>query len=73
MIRAKFQCCNVEPTGFGGSKVTLLPIWDYTIPEDERFLKATPSGELTMVIDNPIAVEQLKPGKNFYLDLTETD
>lgn len=69
-VRAKFQVTSVTTYTFGG-EVKLEPRYDETIPEDQRFLKATPSGELRMRIDNPAALEQLKPGKTFYLDLTE--
>lgn len=69
-VRAKFQVTQVTSFTFGG-EVKLEPRYDETIPEDRRFSKATPSGELRMRIDNPAALEQLKPGKFFYIDLTE--
>jgi hypothetical protein len=73
-VRAKFTVQSVTHFQYGGSvKVVLAPQYDTTIPEDQRFAKATPSGELTMHVDNPAAAEQLKPGRAFYLDFTPVE
>ncbi len=40
-----------------------------SIPEDRRFQKATPWGEISLHIDNPTAVEALKIGKPYYIDM----
>ena len=40
-----------------------------SIPEDRRFNKATPSGEFWMQVDNPAALEVLKLGQVFYIDM----
>ncbi|HLZ24567.1 MAG TPA: hypothetical protein VKQ30_20825 [Ktedonobacterales bacterium] len=45
--------------------------YDDTIPEDKRFYDATPSATFEMLVNNPIVIEQLKPGKKFYVDFTE--
>jgi len=44
--------------------------YDPTIPEDQRFTKATPSGQITMQVDNPTALEQLEIGGYYYVDFT---
>jgi len=49
------------------------PEYDESIPEDRRFQKATPSGELRMMVDNPAALDALQLGNTYYLDLTEAD
>lgn len=79
MVRAKFAVTNVITTAWGAapgqstSKVVLEPRYDESIPEDERFQKATPSGRIEMQIDNPVAVAQLVPGKQFYVDFTPVE
>lgn len=71
-VRAKFQVQSITTYAWGpAATVELAPQYDNSIPEDRRFSKATPSGKFTMLIDNPAALEQLKPGKLFYIDLTE--
>ena len=43
-------------------------MYDDTIPEDQRYCKATPSGKFTMVIDNPAALAFFEIGKYYYFD-----
>ena len=73
MVRAKFTVSYIEhqenTAGFY-RKVILEPRYDSSIPEDRRFCEATPSGRLEMTINNPAALEQFKPGKQFYVDFT---
>lgn len=78
MIRAKFQVVRHAQTAYGnpprvnpGVEITLAPQYDSSIEEDRRFAKATPSGTMTMAVDNPTAIEQLALGKFFYVDFTE--
>lgn len=75
-IRAKFRCNSVEffgdPTNAEAPRTyTMSPIYDTTTPENERFTKATPWGELKMRVDNPAAL--LEVGKIYYLDFTEVE
>ena len=44
--------------------------YDTSIPEDQRFQKATPSASAKFVVDNPAALEQFVPGEYYYLDFT---
>lgn len=69
-VRAKFRVDSVTHYARGGAGVKLTPQYDEKIPEDRRFAKATPSGSLEMLIDNPPAVEFFEVGKYFYLDFT---
>lgn len=69
-VRAKFTVQSITEYQYGGKKVVLAPQYDESIPEDQRFAKATPGGEFSMFIDNPAALDQLKLGKAFYIDLT---
>ena len=45
--------------------------YDPSLPEDQRFAKATPTGSLTIGVDNPAVA--FVPGKAYYIDFTEVD
>lgn len=55
----------------GSKKVRLHTLYDESIPEDQRFSRATPWGQIEMQIDNPAALEQLEVGKAYYVDFTK--
>lgn len=38
--------------------------------ENESFSAATPSGKLVITVTNPAVVGNIKPGEEYYLDLT---
>lgn len=69
-VRAKFRVDKVAKTAWGGTEITVSPQYDMSIPEDRRFQKATPSGSITLYIDNPPAADFLKLGEYFYVDMT---
>lgn len=48
-----------------------LASYDTSVPEDQRYAKATPSGQLTIAVDNPAVV--FEPGKSYYLDFTPVE
>lgn len=76
-VRAKFRC-NAETRkkwGPDDSQVTrsyeFMAVYDDETPEDQRYAKATPTGSLTIQVDNPdVAFE---PGKTYYLDFTPAE
>ena len=78
-VRAKLSLNSIkeyfyagQPTGY--SKVVEFSTqYDDKIPEDQRFLKATPSGNFTMNLDNPLALEFFKSAKSFYVDFIIAD
>jgi len=77
-VRAKFRCMSIEfheTTGTGARSVKLQPVTggQNTSEEDKAFWKYTPSGQLTMYIDNPPASELFEIGKAYYLDFTPAD
>lgn len=39
--------------------------------EDNTFARFTPSGFLSLMINNPNLICKIKPGQKFYLDFTE--
>jgi len=73
-VRALFVVQSVED--FGQSKTIKLTAatggYD-AIPEERRYHKYTPYGELKITIDNPPASAFFTPGKKVYLDFTEFD
>lgn len=71
--RAKMRCDAVEKYAHN-SKVKLSVVYEGELgpnEENKRFTKATPSGEVWMTIDNPAAVCQFVPGRNYYVDFSE--
>ncbi|MFP3186793.1 MAG: hypothetical protein RXR52_36625 [Paraburkholderia sp.] len=71
-VRAKFQLQQVTANHWGPSKtLKFYASYDPSIPEDQRFAKATPSGSFEMTVDNPAALEQFELGKQYYFDITE--
>ncbi len=73
-VRAKFKVVAVTDHDYGdGKTIKLAPCYDASVPEDRRFAQATPTAELSMYVNNPLAIEALKLGKYFYLDFTPID
>ena len=72
-VRAKFTLQSVKTYGGEGRELQFYAQYDTTIPEDQRFAKASPSGNMTIAIDNPAALAMFegKIGKAFYLDMVE--
>lgn len=71
-IRAKFQCQSETRHHWNGARTyKFAPMYDNSIPEDQRFSKATPSGSLEILVDNPAA--QYEVGAFYYLDFTKVD
>ena len=75
-IRAKFRCNSVtfngDPTDDNTSRsYNLSPVYDTSTPENARFTKATPWGELKLNVDNPEA--RFEVGKFYYLDFTPAE
>lgn len=74
MVRAKMELVYVRtdeyPHGGESKRVVFQPRYDTSIPEDQRFQKATPSGELWMQLDNPEALKFFQEHKSFYIDFT---
>jgi len=75
-IRAKFRCNSVEFRGDPADENTsrtykLSPVYDTSTPENARFTKATPWGELTLNVDNPAA--RFEVGAFYYLDFTPAE
>lgn len=68
-IKAKMKVQTVTLNGY--SETTKLYCEYSNTPEDNSFSKATPSGNMELVIDNPNAQGFLKPLKKYYITITE--
>jgi hypothetical protein len=54
--------------GLGARKLRFDCQYDDSIPEDMRFQKATPSGHIELLVENPAALAQMKLGHYYYVD-----
>jgi hypothetical protein len=74
--RAKFRCTGYTTTRWGAQAdpthaYEFQAMYDPDQPEDERFAKATPTGSLKFVVDNPSV--SFEPGASYYIDITPVD
>lgn len=72
MVRGKFKLNEVTHVDWNTSarKLTFSAVSNDGTPENERFHKYTPSGIITMTVDNPVAVEQFQIGGEYYVDFS---
>lgn len=73
-VRAKFRVKSLNHLETHDPKEVLVELSLYAVYGDgkgnESWSKYTPSGEITMRITNPAAIEQFSPGQDFYIDFT---
>lgn len=78
-VRAKFRCTGVNDrcsiTNEGSVEVKVVTLQAVYGGKNDganaQWSKWTPSGELTMSINNPEAYSQFKLGRCYFIDLTE--
>ena len=70
--RCKFRCQSIIPQSDTTKVVNLSAVMSDDDPESEnsKFWTATPSGQLSMWINNPDGHAIFEQGKDYYLDLT---
>lgn len=68
-MRAKFRCMSVEQ--FQHSELAKLAAVTDEAGTNKEWAAATPSGTLTLQIDNPKAQGHFRPGRSYYLDVTD--
>ena len=75
MVRGKFTLQAVTKHHWSPTAQTFVfrAIYDTTTEENRRFSQATPTGELTMTVDNPPAQEFFELGKTYYLDFSKAE
>lgn len=71
-VRGKFKL--VESTQVSWNKdarrLKFQAVFNDGTEENEKFHKATPTGEIAIMVDNPSAVGQFEFGKHYYVDFT---
>lgn len=72
-IRAKMRLSSVVAQQWGGAQAIFNCEYDPTLPEDQKFQLATPTGMAQFTIDNPAAINQLVIGKTYYFDISPCD
>ena len=45
--------------------------YDPSLAEDRSFQKATPTGDISITIDNPVMLDAFKLGQDYYVDFAE--
>lgn len=75
-VRAKLRCNSETRTRWtaGGPDQRVYEftaVYDTTIPEDQRYAKATPSASLKITVDNPDV--KFDYGTSYYIDFTPED
>lgn len=58
----------ISHAGYTAKTFVFRPEYDASIPEDQRFYEATPSGELRIYVNNPLVIEHYKLGEYYYFD-----
>jgi hypothetical protein len=71
MTRCKFYCASKTETRDGFS-IHMIPVTCGS-KENEAFFKYTPCGEFNFGTINPEAAKELTPGKEYYIDISESD
>ncbi|MFM9595768.1 hypothetical protein ACKI1J_24090 [Streptomyces scabiei] len=69
----RYAPAGEEPTTYQTWPRTFrfMAAYDLSVPEDERYALATPSGTLQIQVDNPAV--SFEPGKDYYLDFTPAE
>lgn len=71
-VRAKFRCVKIERSIHASAiRYTFAPQYEPDVPEDQRYSRHTPSGELWLNVDNPDVEFDL--GGFYYLDLVRAE
>lgn len=69
-VRGKFklvQICSLS-WNTGAKELKFNAVCSDDTDENKKFHKYTPSGTITMTVDNPEAMEQFELGKDYYVD-----
>ncbi len=70
-VRGKFKVTEITRHAWNpaAAQIKLDAVYSGT-PEDNSYAEATPSAQITMMVNNAAAVEKLALGKSFYVDFT---
>jgi len=71
-VRAKFKVQSVTESEGGLKTANLSPVTSGS-PENEKFFKWTPGGQIQLGTINPNAAREFVPGRAFYVDFTSEE
>lgn len=74
--RCKFLCTSVKENTNAADPyqtVTMRAEYDENDPEDTRFSKATPWGNIEFDLSNPAVLGMFEEGKSYFIDITPAD
>lgn len=71
-VRAKFMVQSVTESVGGLKTANLSPVTSGS-PENEKFFKWTPGGQIQLGTINPDAAAEFVLGQQFYVDFTKAD
>lgn len=75
-IRGKFALQSSKAFGYNGnhnsSELEFSAQYDPTIPEDQKYSEATPSGSIRMSV-TPDVAKRFSVGHQYYVDFTPAD
>jgi hypothetical protein len=76
-VRAKFRCLEIRhqfssSPDHSAATVVLSPVWEQD-GVNREWSKATPSGNLEMMITAPEAVNRFELGKCYFVDFTPAE
>lgn len=71
-VRGKFRVHEITQVEWNrdARKIHLNAVCNDGTEENEKFHRFTPTGAITMTVDNPAAVSQFELGKEYYVDFT---
>lgn len=75
MMRAKMKVSSIRVTEYGETIEASPVCGDGAFgpkgeSEDNTYARFTPSGSLSLTINNPDLIGMIKPGQKFYMDFT---
>lgn len=71
-VRGKFKLTEVTHVEYNADarKLRFGAVCNDNTEENAKFHKYTPSGEISMTVDNPAAADQFVLGKEYYVDFS---
>ena len=71
-VRGKFKLAESTQVDYNPEvrKLKFYAVTNDGTEENAKFHKYTPTGEVTMTVDNPAASDQFEIGKSYYVDFT---
>ncbi|HCE1714961.1 TPA: hypothetical protein NGR89_004456 [Vibrio parahaemolyticus] len=68
-VRCKFKVDSITNYQYGNEAKLSAVVSNDPEHENSKFFGATPAGQLTVMVSNE-SIDSMKPGQEYYLDLT---